>query len=210
MKIYKNISLQNITGEVWKPLTNYEGFYEVSNMGRVKSLDRTITKKSGEEALIISRILKQYKRGSGYLKIAVCKNGKPKTFDVHRLVGLLHVDNPENKPEINHKKGNKLDNRSSELEWSTSSENAQHKWDIGLQKPFWEGKTGKDHHSSKSVLQFDSEMKLLKKWDSIADVNRELGFDISGIAACCVGRKRKVNGVIYQRKIAYGYIWKYA
>lgn len=207
---YKNILLKDMAGETWMPMPSYNGQYEISNMGRVKSLDRVVIKKSGENASIAGRILKQYKRQSGYLKISVSKDGKRKTFDVHRLVGVVYIDNPENKKEINHKKGNKLDNRASSLEWKTPSENAQHKWDNGLQKPFWKDKKGRENPNSKTVLQFDSKMKLVKKWDSVADIHRELGFDISGIAACCVGRKRKVNGIIYQRKSAFGYIWSYA
>lgn len=101
--------------EVWKPIEGYEGLYEVSNMGRVKSL------KCGGV-----RILKPGFDNHGYLKVGLYKNGSNATKKIHRLVATHYIPNPSNLPQVNHKKGIKTDNRASELEWVTNRENTSH------------------------------------------------------------------------------------
>jgi hypothetical protein len=103
--------------EFWKDIIGYEGKYQISNLGRVMS-----TFKGG--------ILKPI-NNEGYLKVILCNNGK-KSFFIHRLVATHFIPNPENKQEVNHKKGIKNDNRASELEWSTRSENCTHAIRTGL------------------------------------------------------------------------------
>lgn len=106
--------------EIWKQIENYPDYF-VSNLGRVKSL-----KRGGE------KVLKGALDKDGYHFIILC-NGNRKKFFIHRLVGLVFLPNPENKPQINHKDRNKTNNCLSNLEWSTASENTKHAYDNGLE-----------------------------------------------------------------------------
>lgn len=105
--------------EIWKDITGYEGLYQVSNLGRVKSL------KFGKEL-----ILKHSKDKDGYVMVGLWKNNHNTTAKVHRLVAQAFIPNPENKPQVNHLKGIRNDNRVTELEWATKSEDAIHSWNV--------------------------------------------------------------------------------
>lgn len=111
--------------EIWKDIKGYEGLYQVSNLGRIKSLGRTQRCQGNKQEYRKERIMKQHLRG-GYYQVSLCKNSKHKHFGVHRLVALVFLDNPEAKEEVNHKNGIKTDNRVDNLEWVTRSENAIH------------------------------------------------------------------------------------
>lgn len=112
--------------EIWKPIPDYEGIYECSNMGKIKSLKR--------KGKLETHILNERKDTLGYQSVLLCKNGKMKSFKVHRLVGFLFVDNPDNKPHINHKDGNKSNPIWLNLEWCTHSENHRHAYLTGLKE----------------------------------------------------------------------------
>lgn len=111
--------------EIWKPIVDYEEYYEVSNLGRVKRI------KAGMGARA-SKILKQYLGSDGYMRIGLTVNNKEKYFFVHRLVATAFIPNLENKPQVNHIDGNKLNNSVSNLEWVTAQENIDHAWRTGL------------------------------------------------------------------------------
>ena len=111
--IYKNLSLENLEGETWRAVVGYEGLYEVSSLGRVK-----IVKRKKIKAQSVSK--------GGYLCFTIYKNNKNKYVPVHRLVAESFIPNPESKSQVNHKKGIKTDNRATELEWNTCSENQLH------------------------------------------------------------------------------------
>jgi len=115
------------TMEIFRNIKGYEGLYQISNLGRVKSLLR--------KRVIVRRILSPSKGGWGYYHVTLCKNGESKNAKIHRLVALCFMSNPKNKPEINHKNGIKADNRIENLEWVTKSENELHAYKNGLKKP---------------------------------------------------------------------------
>lgn len=119
--------------EIWKPIAGYEGIYEVSNLGRIKSLSRPTTNKI--QPFVSERILKTRIGKTGYEIVGLSKDGGQKTCKVHRLVASAFCDNPLNKPHINHKNGIKTDNNSYNLEWVTASENAMHAISLGLFQP---------------------------------------------------------------------------
>lgn len=113
---------ENIT-EIWEPIKGYENLYEVSNLGRVKSLNYGRTRKE--------QVLKPVKNNKGYLLVDLCKNRKIKRFLIHRLVAQTFIPNPENKPHINHIDCNPKNNNVNNLEWCTPKENVQYAFKLG-------------------------------------------------------------------------------
>lgn len=115
--------------EIWKPVPEYAGYYEVSNLGRIRRI------KTG-------KILKGYL--NEYYRVVLTVDSKGKDYSVHRLVAMTFIPNPENKPDVNHIDGNKLNNRVDNLEWTTRSENMKHAYRTGLYKNGG-GMAGKQH-----------------------------------------------------------------
>lgn len=111
--------------EIWKDITNYEGLYQVSNLGRVKSLPRNTTK---------GRLLSPNSNGKGYLTVYLSKEGKKRRFYIHKLVATAFLQNQENLPEVDHVNGNRSDNRSSNLQWISHVENLRKK-ETGIMIP---------------------------------------------------------------------------
>ena len=121
--------------EIWKDIKGYEGYYQISNKGRVKGLFRVVFHKLKGQKTIPKKILKSAISSPGYYAVKLTKNGKNKLIRIHRLLALHFISNPQNKPEINHKNGIKTDNRIENLEWVTRSENNFHAYAIGLKIP---------------------------------------------------------------------------
>jgi hypothetical protein len=122
--------------EIWKPIKNFEDIYEVSNLGRVRSLDRLVDyKPHGVSSPVIkkgSRLKLYYNKSTGYYQVNLWKNGIMTRGVVHRLVAETFIPNTEDKSCVNHKNGRKLDNRANNLEWATYKENNQHAYDTKL------------------------------------------------------------------------------
>ena len=119
-----------IQDEVWKDIEGYEGLYQVSTCGNVKSLPKV--RRNGTGTYIQKeRLLKPSNTSTGYKKVELYKDGKRKSFKVHRLVAIAFIPNPDNKPEVNHIDGNKINNNIDNLEWVTSSENTIHAYETG-------------------------------------------------------------------------------
>lgn len=123
-----------IDGEIWKDIPDLQGCYQVSNMGRIKSLERTIAANDGRAIRVQEKILVPRPSRCGYFLVWLYKGDLRKGFSIHRLVAKAFIPNPDNLPEVNHKNGIKSDNRASELEWATSGDNQTHAYKIGLRK----------------------------------------------------------------------------
>ena len=114
--------------EIWKDIPEYQGFYQISNLGRVKRKKRNVNsfiQKSGFRT-ISDRICNSQDNGKGYKQIYVSINNKRKLFYIHRLVAIHFIENPDNKPQVNHKDGNKSNNVFNNLEWCSRIENIKH------------------------------------------------------------------------------------
>lgn len=184
--------------EVWEGVNGYEDLYQVSNQGRVRKLrfiNNIVNKK--KIFIIVPQTLK-----NGYEKVILYRNGKPKNILVHRLVAEAFVANPDNKLYVNHKDGNKNNNRAENLEWCTRSENMKHAFKIGLATPQAKGKYGSENPKAISVHMIDMQTgKRFKTFGSLIDAAEFVGATRSShICACCKGKL----------KSAYGYIWRYA
>ena len=121
---------------LWASLPGYEGIYMINNNGVVKSLPRTVSSKVRKSGLNTRTIAEKYKKleptNNGYFRITLRDMSLTKRFLIHRLVATVFIPNPENKPQVNHKDGDKANNCVSNLEWATSSENNLHAFRTGL------------------------------------------------------------------------------
>ena len=182
--------------EYWKPVVGYEGLYEVSNWGRVKSI------KFGKEIILKQKIkggyyyvnlskngiLKPMKDNNGYLKVRLCNGEKSKTFNLHRLIAETFIPNLNNYKEVNHKNEIKTDNRVENLEWCDRKYNQNY----GTRTEKCSKKL------SKPVLQYTLEGEFVKEWKSIAECGRN-GFNRGNVWMCCRG----------ELKTHQNFIWKY-
>ena len=171
--------------EEWRDVVGYEGRYQVSSMGRVKSLER----KDRFGRTVKERILKSYINRYGYLLVALCAGGKQKTLNVHRLVCEAFLPRAEGKDAINHKDEDKTNNNVWNLEWVSHKENCN----------FGTRNERIAKALSKPVAQYTKDVAFIKAWASAAEVKRQLGFNHSNIIQVAKGN----------RKTACGYIWKY-
>lgn len=205
--------------EKWKNILGFDGNYQISNYGNVKSFINNIILKPG--------IASKRNNKQGYKVV----NLKGKLYYIHRLVAEAFIPNIANKPQINHIDGNKLNNKVDNLEWCTNSENIKHAYKIGLKEykeekislnqKEWHREFGKRYAATKEnnvfkekwfrdkykdkilkykkVEQLDKYGNVIKEWNSIIEASRKLNIDQSSISKCCRGK----------RKTAGGYNWKY-
>jgi len=172
--------------EIWKPIEGYETRYEVSNLGNFRSLPKTVEythPKLGEMTLSMKgATLKPTLNRSGYYYIGLYnEQNEPKQFRAHRLVAKAFIPNPENKPFINHKDGNKENNCASNLEWVTVKENTIHAYETGL-IPI---KRGEAHAQSKKVYEYNLKGELIATHGSCGEAHRVTGYSSAQINKCC-------------------------
>ena len=187
--------------EIWKDVVGYEGFYQVSNLGRVKSLQRIHN--TNHPYIQKERIMKLFKNKDGYLMVDFTKDSRKKHFQVHRLVANAFIPNPDNKPEVNHLNEIVYDNRADNLEWATRKENNNYgnrnkKASISLKKYSVESAERCKKLFSKKVFQFSKEGELLNVWSSTSEAGRKLGFSQSDISKCCRGKKKGIKGFVFK------------
>lgn len=175
--------------EIWKDIKGYEGKYQISNLGNVKSLNYN---KIGVE-----KLLSFWK--SKYLYVNLYKNNKGKTFKVHTLVAEAFIPNPNNYPQVNHKDENKHNNCVNNLEWCTAKYNCN--YGTRNKRIYNETSFKKGHKpkSCKKVEKYSLDGLLLDTYYSIREAGRKNNFSASSIYKCCEGKTKCRN-----------YIWKYA
>jgi hypothetical protein len=154
--------------EIWKDIKGYEGYYQVSNAGRVKSLPRRLERRGRWHMNIRERILKPAINRKGYERIRLCVQMQERDFSVHRLVAEAFLPNPESKPEVNHINCNKADNRVDNLEWATTKENVTHAIANNLRRGL------KGERSAKAMLTNAQAAELRAKYGSRKMTIREL------------------------------------
>lgn len=131
--------------EIWKDIIGYEGLYQVSSLGRVRSLDRYVKYSNGQIHLHKGKVLSLVKSNLGYLLVSLCCNGKYKSISVHRLVAQAFIENPDNLPEVNHRNEDKTDNRVENLEFCDRSYNNNYgsrkdkERDTKIKNGYWTG-----------------------------------------------------------------------
>ena len=182
--------------EIWKDIEGYEGLYQVSNLGRVRSLDRFIIRPHPKdnhlcEYKIKGRILVQLPLTSGYLFVHLYKDKCAVQHTVHRLVAKAFISGHFDGAHVNHKDENKHNNRADNLEWVTRRENSMY------------GTCQDRLHKNqrKAVVQLTIDGKFIREWPSVWSVNYELGLDPGSIICVCKGTRG--------RKTCGGFCWKY-
>lgn len=191
--------------EIWKDIEGYEGLYQVSNSGRVKSLERY--KENHSKLQKVEEKIKTVSIDNiGYYRVCLYKDNKLKNARVHRLVAQTFIPNPDNLREVNHKDGNKLNNNIDNLEWVTSSENNKHAWNTGLhictEKQRKQLSKNNQKYKSKEIHQLDLNGNYIRTWINAHEASRQLDIDRSTISQCCTGGRRN--------KTAGGYKWCFA
>ena len=179
--------------EIWKKIDGYDN-YEVSNLGRVKSLDRTIVYSDGRSYNYKSQVLKPIKNKDGYLLVNLYKNGKMKTHYIHRLVYETFKGPIPEGMQCNHISENKTENNLENLNLMSPKENCN--WGTRNERNAKARTNGK---KSKPVLQLDLEGNIIREYPSANEVQRQTGYSNGNISKCCIGKY----------KTAYNYKWKY-
>lgn len=167
--------------EIYKPVLGYEGYYKVSNFGNVKSLSRKALGILGSTRNLKERILAKRFNHDGYSQVYLGKNNIFKGKMVHRLLAEVFIENPLNKKQINHKDGIKDNNNINNLEWCTPSENIIHSFKVLKRKGGQQGKLGKNHPTSKPIIQMDLCGKILKIWNCRREIT-EAGISAGNIS----------------------------
>lgn len=175
--------------EIWKDIKDYEGLYQVSNLGRIKSLERKVKNTKSSYRIIKEKILSCGKSSNGYCYIILCKKQNRKPFRIHRLVAEAFIPNPNNYLEVNHKDENKLNNKADNLEW------CNHKYNINYGNLI--KKNAKKH--KKKVMQYTKNNVFIKEYSSLKEASNKIGINSSSIIRCCKGKQKTCGG----------YIWRY-
>ncbi|KAA6303151.1 MAG: hypothetical protein EZS26_000754 [Candidatus Ordinivivax streblomastigis] len=184
--------------EIWKDIPEYEGFYQASNLGKIKSCKRYVLHPQYGKQLINEKVLKQNLSTTGYYQLLLCKNGKPKRYKTHRVIAQTFIPNPENKPMIDHINGIPTDNRVENLRWVNQTEN--------MNNPIFVKRTSEKHkgkinnHFSIPVIQIDKNHNIINRFLSSMEAQRITGINHNGINRVCAGKQEHAGG----------YFWKHA
>lgn len=179
--------------EIWKDIPGYEGYYQASNFGRVKSLERICYRNNGwsEKAKYCfpEKIKEIQTQTQGYSQVVLYKDGVGKTIRLNTLIARMFIPPIENKPYVNHIDGNKKNNRVDNLEWCTASENVRHAYKNGLAR-----------HYTRKVAQIDEKEVVVCVYDSIKEASAISKISKGNICSACKGKRKGKAG---------GYYWRY-
>lgn len=174
--------------EEWKDIKEYEGLYQISNFGRVKSLSRKIWNGKGYYQSK-EKILKPGIEKLGYHYFYLCKNNKRKKY-LHRLLAEAFIPNLLKLPEVNHKDQNPFNNELNNLEWCT------HEYNMN----YGDKNERISKKIKKKIIQYTLKGKKIKEWDGIINIEKELKIPSSNITSCCKGKYKKTHGFIFKYK----------
>ena len=176
--------------EIWKDVVGYEGYYQVSNMGNVRSVDRYVPHKNFGQKFCKGGLMATHITNSGYVSVNLCKNNRYKSYDIHRLVALAFIGFCGSKMEVNHKDENKQNNAVENLEWVTREQNEAYG-------------TKRERHKEKiklPILQYDTYGNFIREWPSATDAEMSISGKFTGAIS------HNING---KTKTAYGYVWEF-
>lgn len=180
--------------EIWKDIKGYEGYYKISNTGKVKGL----LLYNRHKKMYVSRetILKPDITQKGYARVTLCKNAEHKRYNVHRLVASHFILNLDNKPQVNHINGIKTDNRVENLEWCTNGENEKHAYELGLKKK----KYGGDNPMKKEITATNIITGESRDFNSIIDASKILQIGYNTIIYILQGKTKKPTKFYFKYK----------
>ena len=182
--------------EIWKDIVGYEGLYQVSNLGNVRSLNY------GGRGYV--RCLTPKCSTRGRLWVELKKAGTKRPMQIHRLVGIAFIPNPHNLPQINHKDENPKNNQADNLEWCTAAYNVKYSVDRHPERYKRGGGCGHGHGAWKygeiPIVQFSKSGEAVRTWNGTPELIENTEWRMSHIISCCLG----------ERKTAYGFKWRFA
>ena len=177
----------------WKQIPGYEGLYEVSEDGDVRSVAQ-FTRFHNIRTRKTPRRLRPFKTRDGYMRFTLSNRGVARHMSAHRIVALAFIPNDEGLPQINHKDENPLNNKVSNLEWCTGKQNCnygQHRQRISQRLKF-------KHHLAKPVARLDDDGNIIETYPSCNEAARRMGVRSENISRCCIGRYKRVCGYKWQ------------
>lgn len=181
--------------EIWRPIPGYEALYEVSNLGRVRSLFR------------YKKMLKPSPITNGYLTVELWKDKQRKRIGIHRLVAMCFCENPDNKPFVNHIDETKTNNCADNLEWVTHVENCRYGTAIERRTKHFDYSKRKINNArqieacSKPIAQYTKDGRFVRNWKSASECARENGWQISNIRRCCKNEYATAYGFVFKEVI---------
>lgn len=174
--------------ELWKDIRGYEGLYQVSTTGKIKSLNYNHRK--------IEKKRKLDKSNKGYLCVLLCKDGIHKKRSVHRIVAETFIPNQRNLPQVNHIDGNKENNCVNNLEWCTNGYNEKHAYKLRLKKKNY----GKKNGMAKSVIQYDLDNNFIAEYQTINEAHQKTKIAVDTIIRSCKNKTKRHNKFIFKYK----------
>ena len=180
--------------EIWKEIKGFEGLYEVSNLGKVRSLDRLICMNNGVKRNFYGKVLKQGRLYTGYKTVWLYNNsiGIKTKASVHRLVAEAFIPNPENKPQVNHIDENKTNNRVDNLEWCTAKENINY----GTRNERATSKSNKKKR--KQIIATNITTSESNIYQSLSECAKTLNLDIGNISKVASGKYNRCGGYTFE------------
>ena len=183
--------------EIWKDIKGYEGYYQISNRGRVKSLARKVKYQNTTRELK-EKIKSTFISSNGYERVELSKDNSNKKYNIHRLVADAFIPKIENKEFVNHINGIKTDNRVENLEWCSQSENELHAYRTGLAKNSEKQRKAVSEYAKenrvKPIIQLGIDGSFIKEWKSAVKASEILKIGNKTISNCVTGRSKTAGG----------------